>query len=159
DIGLYFSGYPVWHGRRATLRLRHKIMSNALRLPLRFSPGSWRRSARLVTTVARPSSPDELVGGGEGRHLVALGERGVVEDGVEEVVEAAPKGEDRLADVDQLGSPGAHDVHAEQAAVVAVEDHLEETAVVAHDLPARDLPVARHPGLVGDLLLGQLVLR
>ena len=42
--------------------------------------------------------------------------------------------------------------------VSPVKEHLEETAVVTQDLPARDLPVSRHAGLVGDLRLGQLVL-
>ena len=47
---------------------------------------------------------------------------------------------------------------AEQRARLAVEDHLEEAAVVAEDLAARDLRIARHADFVRDLLLGELLL-
>ena len=91
-------------------------------------------------------------------HLVALRERRVVEHRLEEVVESAAERQHRLADVDQLGRLRAHAVDAEQRARLAVEDHLEEAAVVAEDLPAGDLRVARDADFVGDLLLGELLL-
>src|SRR5262249_35357364 len=92
--------------------------------------------------------PRELVRGVERRHLVALGERRVVEDGLQEVVETAAEAEHGLADVDQLGRPAPDRVYAEQPAILAVEEHLEEPAVVAQDLPACDLAVTCDAGLV-----------
>ena len=79
--------------------------------------GPRQRGRRAVVFLDEGCSQRQPVRGVERRHLVALGERGIVEDGVEEVVEAAAEAEHRLADVDQLGGAGADDVHAEQAPV------------------------------------------
>ncbi len=72
----------------------------------------------------------------EGRGFVALGESGVVEDGVDEVVDGAAEDHDGLADVDQLAGAFADDVHAEHLARVAVEDELEAAGGVAANLAA-----------------------
>src|SRR2546422_3831774 len=103
-------------------------------------------------------SAAELVGGVERRDLVALRQRRVVEDRLEEVVDPAPQGQHRLADMDQLRRAAPDDVDAEESPILPVEEHLEEAAIVAQDLPAGDLSVPGHAGLVGHLALGQLVL-
>src|SRR5262249_31906921 len=80
------------------------------------------------------------------------------EDGLEEVVQAAPQREHGLADVDELCGLGADAVHAEEPPGFAVEDHLEQSRVVAEDLPARDLAKARDPRLVRHLVARELLL-
>src|SRR5262249_35635572 len=75
----------------------------------------------------------QLVRGVVGGDLVALGQGGVVEDGLQEVVEAAAQAEHGLADVDQLGGLRADAMGAQQPAVLAVEDHLEQPRVVTQD--------------------------
>src|SRR6516165_9833461 len=61
----------------------------------------------------------------ERRHLVALGQRGIVEYRVDEVVHGSVEGHDGLADVDQLAGALADDVHAQHLAGVAMEYELE----------------------------------
>src|SRR5262249_2467413 len=104
------------------------------------------------------ASAAELVVGVERRDLVALGECRIVEHGPEEGIDPAAQAQNRLADMDQLGRAGADRMDAEQWPVLAMEEHLEEPAVVAEDLAARDLSIARQPRLVRDFALGQLVL-
>src|SRR5262249_53896446 len=117
--------------------------------------GARRRAAGLASlTAGRVVSARELVGSVEGGDLVAFGERRVVEDRTQEVVERAAEAEDGLSDVDQLGGAGADRMHAEQAMVLTVEQHLEHAAVVPEDLPAGDLAVARDAGLVRHAVLG-----
>src|SRR5262245_62001776 len=48
------------------------------------------------------------------RNLVGLGQGGVVEDRVDEVVDGATAAHHRLTDVDQLGGAGPEDVYAEK---------------------------------------------
>src|SRR5262249_30726115 len=103
-------------------------------------------------------SAGELVGGVERRDLVALGERRVVEDRLQEVVEPAAEADDRLTNVDQLRRSAADGVDAQQLAAVSMKEHLEEAAVIAQDLTARDLVVACDAGLVRYLLPRQLLL-
>src|SRR5262245_33070598 len=50
-------------------------------------------------------------------------------------------------------------MHAENSAMLAVHDHLDHASVVAEDLPARDLAIARDADLVWDSFRGQLFLR
>ena len=50
----------------------------------------------------------------ERRSFIALGERRVVEDGVDEVIDGAAKDHDRLADVDQFAGAFADDVDADK---------------------------------------------
>src|SRR5256885_9571921 len=97
---------------------------------------------------ARSALRPELVGGVEGRDLVALGERRVVEDGVEEVVEPPAQTEHGLADVNELGGPGADRVDAEQPTRLTMEEELHQPRIIADDLSACDLAIARDAGLV-----------
>src|SRR5262249_7020948 len=60
-----------------------------------------------------PLREAEAVDAVKRRGLVTLGERRVVEDGLDKVVDGSTKGEHRLADVNQLRRFGADDVHAE----------------------------------------------
>ena len=62
--------------------------------------------------------------GVEGGDLVGLGQRRVVEDGVDQVVDGAAAAHHGLADVDEFGGAGAEDVHAEQLAVSGVTSSL-----------------------------------
>ena len=93
------------------------------------------------------------IGGVVGGDFVALGEGGVVEDGFEEVFESTAEDECGLADVDEFGCLRADAMHAEQLAGFAMEEHLEEAAVVAEDLSACDFAVACDADFVGDLCL------
>ena len=52
----------------------------------------------------------DLVVAVQGGNFVALGEGGVVEDGVDEVVQGAAEGQDGLAYVNELSGLGADDV-------------------------------------------------
>ena len=100
----------------------------------------------------------QLVRGVQRRDLVALRQRWIVEDGPQEIVEAPAEGEHGLADVNELGGARPDGVHTQQTPVLAVEEELEQPAVVPQDLAAGDLAVARHPGLVRDLPIGELAL-
>src|SRR5437667_12339610 len=91
-------------------------------------------------------SAAELVGGVERRDLVALRQRRVVEDRLEEVVDPAPQGQHRLADMNQLRRAAPDDVDAEDSAILPVEESREEAAVVAQALAGGDRPV---PGPAG----------
>src|SRR6187401_540550 len=56
--------------------------------------------------------------------LVTLGERGVIEHGVDEVVDLPIEAEHRLADMDQLARALADDMDAEHLASVRPEENL-----------------------------------
>src|SRR5262249_61806424 len=106
------------------------------------SEGSRRgepRQRRCVPLAA------QLVVRVERRDLVALGQRRVVEHRPEEVIDPPAETQHRLPDVDQLGRARADRVNAEQPPVLTMEEHLEEPAVVAEDLAARDLSIACEP--------------
>src|SRR5262249_55437843 len=137
-------------GSHAPFLLVRTRVCAALESPQCFMWQTARRDA--------PRSEGELVGRVERRHLVAFRERRVVEDGLQEVVEAAVQAEDGLADVNQLRRAAADGVHAEQLPSLAVEEHLEEAAVVAEDLATRDLAVACDAGLVRHALASELLL-
>src|SRR5207245_5754836 len=109
--------------------------------------------------IVTATSATQLVGGVEGRDLVALGEGRIVEDRLEKIVEPAAQGEDGLADVNQLRGAGPQAVHGEQPPILAMKEHLEEAAPVAKDLAAGDLAIPRDAGLVRYARGGQLVLR
>src|SRR6185436_10293137 len=100
----------------------------------------------------------ELVRRVECRNLVTLGQRRVVEDRGEKVVQASTETEHRLPDVKQLGGARPDDVHTEQCSVAAVEEHFEKAAVVAEDLAASYLAVAGDPDLVWHFPLRQRLL-
>src|SRR5881394_3474544 len=68
-------------------------------------------SGRLV---AEHLERTDLVRRVEGGHLVRLGERRVVEHGVDEVVDGTAAAHDRLPDVHEVRGAGAEDVHAQK---------------------------------------------
>src|SRR5580692_2012271 len=70
----------------------------------------------------------------ERRDLVALRQRGIVEDRVHEVFEPASERHHRLPDVQQLARTLTDDVHAKDGVVLAVEDQLETSGRVAANL-------------------------
>src|SRR5262245_32798079 len=70
------------------------------------------------TCLRHPQTIDPV----EGCGLVALRERRIVEDCVDEVIDLAAEAEHRLADVHELRGFCTDDVHAEQPAIVAMKD-------------------------------------
>src|SRR6266851_4174074 len=84
-------------------------------------------------------SEAELVRGVQRGDLIALGEGGIVEHGLQEVVEPAAQAQHGLPDVYELGRARTNAVDPEQPPVLPVEQHLEHPAVVAQDLPAGNL--------------------
>src|SRR5262249_41514460 len=67
----------------------------------------------------------QLVEPVEGRDLVALGERRVVEDRVDEVLDGALVGHDGLADVDQFRRAGPDRMDAQERVALLVDQELE----------------------------------
>src|SRR5882757_8507409 len=78
--------------------------------------------ALLVVLRAGTSEPVDAV---IRRRLVTLGERGIVEDRIDEVIERAAEHHNGLADVQELAGAFADDVDAKQMARLAMEDDLE----------------------------------
>jgi hypothetical protein len=72
-----------------------------------------RRSDALLAAAAGPAHAVEPI---ESGGFIALGERRVIEHGIHEIVDLAAEGQHRLADVNQLASALADDVHAKQLA-------------------------------------------
>src|ERR1044072_3322828 len=102
----------------------------------------WPSTLNLeFATLNLSSEARELVDAVEGGSLVALGERRVVEDRVDEVVNRALQDHHGLADVQNLGRALADDVDAEDFARLAVENNLQPARRVAANLAARDLAV------------------
>src|SRR6266404_1243861 len=114
--------------------------------------------AFLATSGTRRQSHRQLVRRVERRNLVTLSQRGIVEDGGEEIVQPGAKSKHRLPDMKQLGGTRTDYVHAEQPSVSTMKEHLEKAAVIAEDLAAGDLPVACDPDFVGYLVLRQRLL-
>ena len=79
------------------------------------------RKKALVRVSHRDRRGADLVVAVQGGDFVAFGEGGVVEDGVDEVVKRAAKGEDSLAYVDQLSGLCSNYVYPQQLSVVPVE--------------------------------------
>ncbi len=74
------------------------------------------RLSRPPTASARERvQRADLVGHVQRGHLVRLGQRRVVEHGVDEVVDGAAAAHDRLPDVHEVGGAGAEHVHARAA--------------------------------------------
>jgi hypothetical protein len=99
---------------------------------------------------------EHLVEAVEGGGLVAFGERGVVEDGVDEIFDAAVEGEDGLADVEEFGGTFTDDVDAEQMLGIGIEEKFEAAGSVSPDLPASNLAEVGHANFVGNAFVGQL---
>src|SRR5690242_14994310 len=111
-------------------------------LRLGFYPCVERRSGKSTGVEWRVSAACQLIGRVEGRDLVALRQGRIIEDRIEEIVEPGPQAEHGLPDVEQLGGAGADDVDPEQPAVGAMEQQLEQPAVVTYDLSPGDLAIA-----------------
>src|SRR5262249_55721133 len=73
------------------------------------SRASWKRLAPSIKLrMVLISSPDssshsQFVQTVQGGHLVSLGQGGIVEDSIAEILDRSPKGEHRLANVNDLG--------------------------------------------------------
>src|SRR5215470_5246224 len=111
--------------------------------------------AGLDSSAAKWLQPVQPV---EPGHLVRLGHRRIVEDGVAEVVDRAAEGEHGLADMDDLGRALAEDVDAEELPGLPVKEDLQETGVDAEHLALGELLELREADLVRHLLLRQLLL-
>jgi hypothetical protein len=94
----------------------------------------------------------------EGGGFVALGESGVVENGVDEIVDGAVESEDSLADVKEFGGAFTDDVDAEEMLGVGIEKDFEATGGVAANLSASDFAKIGHAHFVGNALVGELLL-
>ena len=108
--------------------------------------------------ATRQSGRAQLVHRVERGHLVRLGERRVVEDRVDEVVDRPAEPHHRLADVHELGGAGAERVHAQQCPVVGGDEQLHDAVAFPEDLSAGELAIVRDADLVRDRVLGQLAL-
>ena len=113
---------------------------------------------RPAARPARASSTPDAVHRVERGDLVGLGERRVVEDGGDEEVDRRVAAHHGLPDVDEVGGARADHVHAEQAAVVGVDEQLEHAVLVAAHQPAGELAPAGDAGDVRDRRVGQLLL-
>src|SRR5436190_1763668 len=106
------------------------------------------------------SSPElktrELIHAVKRRSLVAFGQRRIVENRVDEIVDFAFENQHGLPDVQQLGRAFANDVHAQDLAGFTMEDELEASGGVATNLPTRDFAIVRHADFVGNVLSGKL---
>src|SRR4051812_22557421 len=99
-------------------------------------------------------SGSEATEGVVGRVLVALGERRVVEDHLDEGVDASAEGHDRLPDVHELGGALADAVDAEELAAVSLDEQLDDAVAVADDLAARVVAIE---GAADDEVLARLL--
>ena len=86
----------------------------------------------------------------------STGERRVIEDRVDEVVDVPSEHHDGLADVHEFAGPFADDVDAQDLARFAVEDELEAAGGVGADLAARGFAIESHADFVGDIFVGEL---
>src|SRR5260370_40078689 len=80
----------------------------------------------------------ELVHAVERRGLVAFGQRRVIENRFDKIVDLAIENQHGLPDVQQLRRAFADDVDAQQLARLAMEDQLEPSGGVAGNLTARE---------------------
>ena len=94
----------------------------------------------------------------EGGRFIAFGERGVIEDRIDEVIDLAAEGQHGLPDVHQFAGAVADDVDAQQLPRLAVEQQLEQAGCIADNLAAGDFAVARFANLVLHAVAGQLLL-
>src|SRR3984885_12315662 len=118
-------------------------------------------SSAVVIPIVRaiysaPLPVRQLVEAVEGRGLVALGQRRIVENGIDEILHTAAKNHNCLADVKQLGSAFTDDVHAQHLFGLAMKTNLQASGGVAADLASGDLAIIRHAHLVGNIFVGEL---
>src|SRR5262245_56122210 len=60
--------------------------------------------------------------------------------------------------MDQLGGATADAMAAEQPSIVAMEEHLKKTGIIAQNWPPRNLFIPRDPRLIGGFGAGQFLL-
>src|SRR5262249_15191026 len=82
-------------------------------VPTAFPEGTAASHWERLSRSGHAGDLAHLVGRVQGGHLVGLGQRRVVEHGVDQVVHGAATAHHGLADMHKLGRPGAEDVHAE----------------------------------------------
>src|SRR5579872_4040245 len=99
------------------------------------------RSINLVAVQAA----EAVEGGG----FVALGEGGIVEDGIDEVFDGAAHDHDCLANVNEFAGTFANDVDAEDFAGVFMKDQFEAAGSVSADLATRGFAIEGHADFVG----------
>ena len=73
----------------------------------------------------------QLVQAVQGGHLICLGQRGEVEDVVDEELDGAVEGHYGLADVDEFCGACADGVDAQDGEIFLVDEELEHAGVVA----------------------------
>src|SRR5471030_617008 len=103
------------------------------------------------------SKPHQLVEAVECRQFIALGQRGIVEHRVHEVIHRALQDHHGLPDVQQFRGLFSNDVYSQNLARFAVENQLQPPRGIAADLPARAVAVVRHAHLIRHIFVGQLL--
>src|SRR5665213_1994286 len=73
--------------------------------------------------------------------LIAFRQGGIIENGIDKIVDRRIQRHHRLANVDQLARAFADDVNAQQLPRVAMEDQLQASGGVAAYLAARNLTI------------------
>src|SRR5216683_915479 len=115
---------------------------------------SHQMSSKKLRTTSKGSP--QFVQAVEGGGFIAFRQRRVVEDGVGEIFHRALKGENGLADVQQLGRAFSHDVYPEQFFRVGLKNQLEAAGGVAANLAARDFAEKRDAHFVGNTFFREL---
>src|SRR5947208_8484254 len=110
----------------------------------------------LHTGSSDISRPPESVDAVQCRGAVALRQRGVIEDVMDEEIDVAAVSQHGLPDVDQFRGALADDMDAEEFFGLAVKDQFEEAIQVADDLAARDLLIEGPSDFVRHVRSGQL---
>src|ERR1017187_4534688 len=93
----------------------------------------------------------------EGGYFVTFREGGVVEDGVDKVVDCAPQSHDGLADMDEFCSVLSDDVDAENFPGLSVEDEFEPAGGISANLATGNFAIVGHADFVGNVFVGQLL--
>ena len=89
--------------------------------------------------------------------LIALCERGIVEDRIDEVVNAATQCQHRLTNMDEFDGVLSDNVNAEQFAGLTVKQQLHKTDRIADDLSTRQFAIRSLASLVRNFLFGQFL--
>src|SRR5580658_203186 len=118
-------------------------------------------SSAAVIPIVRAMSPvlplRQFVETVESRGLIALGQRRVIENGIDEIFHGAAQNHNCLADVKQLRRPLADHVYPQHLLGLTMKAYLQTSRGVAANLAARDLAIVRHTHFVGNVLIGELL--
>src|ERR1043166_4274984 len=115
--------------------------------------------SRCLRHGSSPLESGQLVQAVERRGFVALRQRRVVENRLDEIVDRSLKDQHRLADVQQFARAVSNNVYAEQLPGFPMENDFQPPGGVAADLSARDLAIIRQPDFVRHVFFGQLLFR